>query len=266
MNRNLYKKEEFTYSPKISDKFVYIFAFLIGLLILTLGSILFIAPLISLTGGLSGSTIEEMTNNLTEKITVYQGFLSLIPEMIGVALICVVFRKLLINDGKRLIKDWLRNIIIIAVSTGLIIAFSYLFDYIYSKTNVDPSSENQTIIENILSSKGRFSMIIQVALVAPIFEEFIFRKFTFGYLDTTKLHIAINTFIVAFIFAIIHCTGEDFSQGTAYLYLLNYFTLSLILTFAFVFSKKNIYVSILVHMINNIISLVALCGVLNVIL
>lgn len=251
--------EKKTLSPYLNDMQMYGFGFLAGLVLLLLGSTFFMLPLLFI-----GDTSFEY-EQLMDKMYTYQAFAACACEILGISISIIFFRKVFIDDFKSFKQNWLKYLIIIIVLSVLIFASGYLFEWIYNEFDLNSDSENQEAIVEALFGKGKWMMIIQVAIVAPIFEEIVFRKLTYGFLRETKLPGILNFILVAFLFAIIHCTSENFLSYEAYIYLLNYFVLSALLTGSYVLCKDNIYASILVHMINNILSLLTVYGVINAI-
>ena len=258
------REDEYSLFPRLSDKYVYLIAFFVGLIVLTIGSFLFIGPFVNYTDALKGSNFEEKIEQFQKMVTEYQGVLMLLSEVVGIGCAVLVFRKVFIEDFKKIKKYFLRFIICLVAGIIAITALGSLFEWIQVKLGIEGSSENQEVIEEILSGNGKWFMILSVAIGAPIFEELVFRKFIYGYLSRTKLPIILSIAITALVFALIHCTSENFLSWTAYFFLANYLVLALSLTLPYVFSKENIYVSILVHMFNNILSLLFFYGVFNV--
>lgn len=258
------KRTEFSFTSKIEDKYVYLIAFLIGIIVLTVGSIFFIGPFIYITKAWQGD--DDLVNNLLKNITTYQGFLGMIPEIVAIVLSLVFLRPMFKEDILAFKSNWLRCLICIASGIAAILLFSSLFSFLTEKLSIEGDSQNQEIIEDALTGNGKWAMIISVALVAPVFEELVFRKFLYGFLSRVKLHIIISTIIIALLFALIHCTSENFLTWIAYFFLLNYLSLSLSLTIPFIVSKGNVFVSIIIHMFNNIFSLLAIFGVINAII
>lgn len=257
---------DYTFSKKISDKYVYIIAFFIGIVIITIGAYFFIGPFLFITNAFKVSDVNELAAKLTNLFVEYQGVLLLLADMLGIVLAVAFLGKLFINDAKDFKTNWKRCLICMGCGILAIYLFGELFEFIQIKLGIEGSSENQEILEMALNGKGKLAMILSICIAAPIFEELVFRKFIYGYLSRTKLHIILNIAIVAFIFAMIHCLSENFLTFTAYFFLANYLVLSLSLTLPYVLSKGNIYVSIAVHMFNNILSLLYFYGVLSVIL
>ena len=255
--------ENYTFTSKIEDKFVFLIAFLVGIIVLTVGSVFFLGPFVYITKAWQGDS--SFVENIANNVILYQGFLGMIPEIAGIVVAAVFLKKMFIDDILAFKTNWKRYLICIVCGIAAILLFSYLFDFLTTKFNIESEANNQEIIEEALMGKGKWAMILSVAIVAPIFEELVFRKFLYGFLSRIKLHIIITTIIIAFLFAFVHCTSENFLTLIAYFFLLNYLCLSFSLTIPFIVSKGNVYVSIIIHMFNNIYSLLAIYGVINAI-
>ena len=59
-------------------------------------------------------------------------------------------------------------------------------------------AENETAVRSLIDDLPLY-MAFSVMIYAPVVEELVFRKFIYGYLSRTKLHIVVNIIIVAFI-------------------------------------------------------------------
>lgn len=265
MNENRVS-EQCTFFKYVNDKYVYLIAFFAGLIVLTLGSFLFMGPFAIFTNCFSGSSIEEMMQNFTTNLIKYQGFITMQTEIFALAFVIIVFKKVFIRDFYMFKNNWKRCLICILSGAILIYLSGELFEYLAVVLNIDTTSVNQEMVEAGLTGSGKWAMIIAVGLMAPLFEECVFRKFTMGYLRFTRLPVVVSTIITALIFALIHCTSEDFATMKSWFFLLNYLVLSLCLTIPYVLAKDNIYVSISIHMFNNIYSLLLVFGVINAIL
>lgn len=255
------KIPDYTFSKKIEDKFVYLIAFLVGIIVLTIGSMLFLGPFVYITKAWNGDG--NLFENIMNNMIVYQGFLSIIPEIIGIVVALVFLRPMFKGDIVLFRTNWKRYLICIVSGIIGLFLFSLLFDVLVNVFNIEGDANNQEVIEVALKGDGKWAMIISVAIVAPIFEELVFRKFLYGFLSRIKLHIVLTTIIIALLFALVHCTSENFLTLIAYFFLLNYLSLSLCLTVPFVVSKGNMYVSIIIHMFNNIYNLLLIFGVIN---
>lgn len=257
---------ENTFFKKVADKYVYIIAFFIGIVIICLGAYIFIGPFVTITGAISSGSYEEKIERFTNTLIEYQGVLTLLGNGLGIILSIALLRKIFIEDAIALKTNWKRCLICFGAGIVSIFLLGYLFDYLQVLFGIEGSSQNQELLELSLNGRGKLAMILSIVIAAPIFEELVFRKFIYGYLSRTKLHIVVNIIIVAFIFALIHCIEENFLKFSAYFFLLNYLALSLSITVPYALSKGNIYVSILIHMFNNTLSLLYFYGVISAIL
>ena len=118
-------EEKRTVSPYLSDKAMYGFGFLAGLLWLVLGSTIFILPLLVI-----GSSDFNM-DIMMEKIMMYQGYAASVAEIVGISLAIILFRKVFVSDFKDFVSNWKKNLIIILIASALIFACGYLFEFIY---------------------------------------------------------------------------------------------------------------------------------------
>lgn len=114
-------------------------------------------------------------------------------------------------------------------------------------------SANQLSINRMLSSEFAILMIITAVILAPIVEEFVFRKAIFGLIKNTKTALIISSLI----FGAIHITTE-LLEGDILLALtsgLSYIGGGFILGLIYIQNKKNIHINILVHMVYNLIGI-----------
>lgn len=235
-----------------------IVAFILGILLLSLGPYLFLLPVLINSGALHSSASSFM-----DIIIANSSVITIQAEVVGIGLGILFFGNELFYDIGQFSHKWKKNILTILAGFVLLLLFSRLYNYIYSIVGVSPDSENQEIVYMSLTGKIKFLSIISACVIAPIFEELVFRKFAYGYLRKTKIPLFMNVFIVAFMFAIVHCSGEDFATAQSWLYLSNYFILSLVITISYVYTD-NIYVPIAIHMLNNIYSILLFYSALSI--
>lgn len=235
-----------------------IVAFILGILLLSLGPYLFLLPVL-INSGVLHSSASSFINIIVANSSV----ITVQAEVVGIGLSILFFENELFYDMRQFRHKWGKYILIIIIGFGLLFLFSHLYDYIYSIVGVSPDSENQEIVYMSLTGNIKLLSIISVCIIAPIFEELVFRKFAYCYLKNTKMPLFMTVFIVAFMFAIIHCSGEDFATAQSWLYLSNYFILSLVITISYVYTD-NIYVPIAIHMLNNIYSILLFYSALSI--
>ena len=93
-------------------------------------------------------------------------------------------------------------------------------------------------------------VILYTVILAPIFEEIVFRKLLFYvFRKNTKLPMWAVVLIVSCLFAGIHVTDVE-----SFIFFPQYFVLALIITSAYAFTKENLYVCIGLHFLNNLVS------------
>ncbi|MCF7930338.1 MAG: CPBP family intramembrane metalloprotease [Acholeplasmataceae bacterium] len=112
---------------------------------------------------------------------------------------------------------------------------------------------NQITIMRSLNSSGAIFMILSAVVMGPIVEELIFRKSIFGLFKNDKFALVVSSII----FGSIHLIGEA-SILEALVNGLSYFTMGFVFGFIYLQNNKNIIAPISVHILSNLISIVAL--------
>ena len=90
--------------------------------------------------------------------------------------------KYIIKDFKLAFKDIKRTLILVVMGIGIMYAASIvatvIFELLTLNLDVSDSSENQRVIEALMSSSptNAFLMVITTVILAPVLEEIIFRK------------------------------------------------------------------------------------------
>lgn len=114
------------------------------------------------------------------------------------------------------------------------------------------SSENQELIESITASYP-ILMIFVSCVLAPIVEEMLFRGIVFGWIYEWNPQIA--HFISSFIFGFIHIMAAVLTGDMSeWVQIFSYCFMGFVLSYLYE-KNNNIYVPILSHMLNNIISM-----------
>lgn len=187
-------------------------------------------------------------------------YASLYQLLIYVILILLLL-KFLIKDLKydfkrfKLIKNqW---VVIIAVGYLYVLIGNYLSNFIsqiLSSALSIPISEsvNQMSIVRMLNSNGLVFIVISAVFVGPIVEELIFRKSIFGLIKNPTIALIVSSLI----FGAIHLTAET-SLAVALINGVSYFTMGAIFGYIYLKNKKNIMAPIAVHIVVNLVSVVA---------
>ena len=126
---------------------------------------------------------------------------------------------------------------------------------LFTLFNVEINPENQQALELIAQSStlNRLSLFIFAGFLAPIVEELVFRKSIYGMIER-KLGVLSAIVFSSFLFGLIHVL-IDLSN---FIQILPYMGLGLVLGFMYYFSGKMIFVPIFMHMLMNILSVLAL--------
>lgn len=175
-----------------------------------------------------------------------------ISKVIALGLILYFFRGLIKNEAIAIKNNVIRMIIIVVVGTVSIYLINILLTIIYDLLNITGDSENQTIIEYSLTLPIRPVVVGSILVLAPIFEEFVFRKFLIGFCKTYKMGKWLPYIISIFAFALIHMSFDI----NDLVFLPAYLALSAVITLGYKYSGDNVYVSIAIHFLNNLLSLI----------
>ena len=187
-----------------------------------------------------------------ESFSKIMGISNLISYGVSLFFILILAFNVFIVDAKKLATNAKFNAIFTAIAAVLFIGISILFDKALQNVG---TSNNQSMIVAILKYGGAVPMIIAVVIMAPVIEEFIFRKSVFTLLDFAPIWV--SYLISTLFFAIPHMltTPIDGNFGLWLLKLTPYLFAGL--SFSFIYHKtNNIYTCITIHMLNNLISVI----------
>ncbi len=153
-----------------------------------------------------------------------------------------------------------RQEILIPVILGyvMIIAGNYVSQLLSSffarLFNVIPNEAvNQTTIINALQSQGVVFMLLSAVILGPIVEELIFRKAIFGLIKSDKIALLVSTFI----FGTIHLVNEA-SITEAIINGVSYYVMGFVFGYIYLKNDRNIWIPTIVHIISNLIGVVAI--------
>lgn len=178
-----------------------------------------------------------ITNNLTKNI-----YLSLLIPSLSIIFISILLNKKELKSSlKTFKKDFNIKIFIIGFIACLT---SILINYILTRFVGTTSTNQSTIISYI--DKYKYPFIFLIVFINPLQEEFLYRL---PYSNSKNI---ISFIISSFIFASLHLTSiNDLIYFIAYLIP----TIGLTLNY---FKTKNIYISYLLHALNNLINVLLL--------
>lgn len=154
------------------------------------------------------------------------------------------------RDFKKNLKQYLIEGCVIGVL--LIYACQIIGGLITMTLGGNQASENQQFIETITTSYPVL-MIFVSCVLAPILEEMLFRGIVFGWIYEWNPKMA--HLISSFIFGFIHIMSAVFNGNTAeWIQIFSYCFMGFVLSYLYE-KNNNIYVPILSHMMNNMISM-----------
>lgn len=173
-------------------------------------------------------------------------FLSYMP-ILAIAIYCL--RKEIVEDFISFKKD-VKNFGIIGIGLLSMYVLAIVVGLIYEMLGDTGESANQDIINLLMTSPGMILMVIAVVILAPISEELIFRKLLMGTCEVTlKLKPVFAIILSSLIFSFIHVSDLESLK-----YIFQYMALAVPICAAYHYSNNNIFVTIIMHMINNLIS------------
>lgn len=149
-----------------------------------------------------------------------------------------------ISDFK--LKDIKKVILIFIIGFSLMILSNYLINYIILPNNI--SNNELANRELLLNNKLIYSIVL--CIIIPIIEEIVFRLEFKKSIKNKYIYL----FLTSIIFALVHNISD--TKLIELLYIIPYFILGY--TFSLIYIKTdNISYSILSHMLNNIITVIA---------
>lgn len=157
------------------------------------------------------------------------------------------FKKDLIDNAKSFRNDFRHNWLNLLIVTTVFIVLLYISNYLVIKY-IGRLSFNEIIARNQLYSSP-ILMGINLVLLAPLIEEIIYRL---PYKKVEK-HKLLNFFVYSLVFALAHIAITNGAKE--FWYLIPYTFLSMSISYSF-YKTNNIYMSIIVHILNNFINVV----------
>ena len=168
-------------------------------------------------------------------------FPQILSSIITIYIVSIIYKDIIIKNLKSIKKDF--NIKLFLTGIILIIA-SIIMDTLLKNTLGRDSSNNSAIIETIKSYKYIYALF--VIFIGPLLEELIFR------LPYNK-----NKNIITFIECIIIFVLLHIQSTKDLIFIIPYFLVTFAITLNY-FKTDNIFISYLIHLINNLINVLLL--------
>lgn len=177
-------------------------------------------------------------------ITFNTGLNFLIYAVITVLFI-LVFKHLFQFDFKMVKQNISETMKYSLIGFGVMMVFVVLIGVIYQYLDITETSVNQAALD-FMFEQGRIIdwvfLAIFTILLAPIVEEFVFRKAVMAFFKKVP---AVAIIISGIAFGYIHVASDDYRQ------IIYYMLIGMVLAGFYVLSKYNIFVPIIMHMIFN---------------
>ncbi len=195
--------------------------------------------------------VENLTN-FANSIINFIIYLALMPVLAFVLLRREITADLLVFKNK-----WSPFISAVLIGYALTLAGNFVANFTSSLIAqllgvMQSTAANQLVIEQTLRSGGMVFMFISAVILGPIVEELVFRKSIFGLIKNETIAL----FVSAFAFGSIHLLSEP-SLTDALINGFVYIFLGLVFGYIYIRNKKNIVINITVHMISNLVSVLA---------
>ncbi len=215
------------------------------------GSILFIIPLIVQIVYQNPSIQFDVDYIMSDRFLVQSMILEVISKILPIVLILFFGRKIFVADWHKTKKHFLLVGAVLIIGAATLVLSNYLLEYLYQLLGIEGTSSNQLILEQALESPLKPVMIAMIVIIAPFFEEIVFRKLLIHVaIHKFRLKRWIAIFISIFFFAFIHVMADPAS----FVFLPQYLVLSTIITMAYILTKENIHASIGLHFLNNLLA------------
>ncbi len=199
-------------------------------------------------------TYTEVTGPVTQFSDFANSLINFIIYIVLLPLLILVLKRDLVFDYQIIMKQknrWASIIIIgylyLMIGNALANLGSSALGNLFG---VSPDeSINQLTIIRALDSNGVIFMIVSAVILGPLVEEMIFRKSIFGLIKNDVLALIVSSLV----FGSIHLVGEA-SVMSALVNGLSYFVMGAVFGLIYIQNKRNIYASLSVHILTNLVS------------
>lgn len=179
----------------------------------------------------------------------WANFIGYFLSFLGVTISLIYFLK---QDFIAFKNNFLKLSIYTLASAIIFYIVTLGVDYLVG--NFVSDSQNQSTIVIILQNGGLLPMFFTTVIFAPVVEELIYRKVIFEY--TRKINIVLSYLISIVLFSLPHMLSTNVDNiGIWLLQLLPYVTSASLLALIYHKSNYNIYTTIIIHILNNLIAI-----------
>ena len=220
---------------------------------LFIGSVIFMIPFFKIGSSITGLPLLEYMQNI-EMVTYHAYIPEAIARVFAIFVFIILFHNTIKTDAINFKNKFLKFTIIIIVGFIVIYLLGIAMTYIYELFGYgeDDTSANQQGIIDALNGPTKYIVVFLTVIRAPIVEEIIFRKLFYNALKmNTKLPTWAIVIIIAAVFGGIHVISDIDSL----VFFPQYFVLSLVITSIYAITKENIFASIGLHFLNNLLAI-----------
>ena len=148
------------------------------------------------------------------------------------------------------------NLCISMLSQNIDIYANICGNLLGQRNNLVLVSDNQSVIEEILSSKSAWAMIISAGILGPICEELVFRKSIFDICKTKEMGLIVSSLL----FGSIHVVSSlgMYNGLSIILMTIPYVFSGVALGYIYIKNDCNIWVPTTVHIASNVISILGI--------
>ncbi len=207
-------------------------------------------------GPIIGNIFTSIGFNVSKFNYIDLAYSDLLITLIITLLVFGFYAKTLINDWNKFTKDLKRNLLkslkLFISLFGVKILVSVIITIITNVLDINlVQSENQNALELLLKS-APVIMFISAAILGPLVEESIFRLGFKKVIKNSKLFIIVSSLV----FGLMHVFPTDLNLTIALLQSVVYIAMGAVLAH-FYEEENNIYIVIVVHVLNNLFGILA---------
>lgn len=206
-----------------------------------------------ITNGFSNREIDEL---YMVAINCY-AWTNVLTFVIMAIVVGFLMRAVLIEDFKKIKENILKYVLNVLIFSLALIGVSIICETIIAQF-VSNQSENQENVVAMIEYGPFWGLAIMTVLLAPFVEELVFRKSIFilcRNINKQRLRIIVSYIISSLVFALIHMTSFEITTLDWILLTVNYLVMAVMLVATYHLNDENIYSSMAVHLINNLMAL-----------
>lgn len=207
---------------------------------------------------LLGSTFSSILKYIGIDVSLFDykdySYYELFLELLFAAVVYYLYRKCFRQDYKEIkngIKDYLNTILKFFALFMAIKIFSAILTSVVSLiigVQIGESENQEAIVK--ITSASPLLMLMSTVVLAPIVEEGIFRLGLRKVINNKYIFVIVS----GLIFGFMHIFPTDLSMSVALTYSITYVTMGVCLAYIYT-ETDNIWVCILIHAINNLLSM-----------